>query len=333
MPTNAPPPSQLKSVPLSRIDTTDDTYRITTRTDGDDLLVSIRNEGVLNPPFVIEKATRFTIVSGFRRLAACKKLGLEEITVRVLEPTLSSLQYLRLAIADNTFQRPIDLIETSRSLHKLSVHLSRGANLIESASALGLPSNPSAIEKIKDLCLLPDRIQSALMADTISLSMAMDLKNLAPECAVAFAQLFEEFKLSLNKQREVMTLVKEIARRDDISEQMVLEDRQLQDIVHDPNLDRGHKARQLRIYLRQRRFPQIVEAESRFEYLRKQLDLGNDLKMIPPKDFEGTTYTVSMSFSSIAQLKALHAKLNRMITHPGLQKILERKNNTPIINE
>ena len=104
---------------------------------------------------------------------------------------------------------------------------------------------------------------------------------------------------------------------------------QLQDIVHDPNLDRGHKARQLRIYLRQRRFPQIVEAESRFEYLRKQLDLGNDLKMIPPKDFEGTTYTVSMSFSSIAQLKALHAKLNRMITHPGLQKILERKNNTP----
>jgi len=208
MPKSTPPSAQLKSVPLSRIDTTDDTYRITTRTDGDDLLVSIRNEGLLNPPFVIEKAPWFIIVSGFRRLAACKKLGFETIIVRALEPNLSPLEYLRLAIADNTFQRPIDLIETSRSLHKLSAHLNREANLTASASSLGLPSNPSAIKKIKDLCLLPDRIQSALMADTLSLSMAMELKKLAPECAVAFAQLFEEFKLSLNKQREILTLVK-----------------------------------------------------------------------------------------------------------------------------
>ena len=328
MPKSNPPSAQLKSVPLSRIYTTDDTFRITTRTDVDDLLVSIRYDGVLNPPFVIEKAAGFTIVSGFRRITACKKLGLEDITVRVLEPNLSPLDCLRFAIADNTFQRPIDLIETSRSLHKLSVHLSTRDRLIELALSLGLPSNPSAIEKIKELCLLPDNIQSALMADTLSLSMAMDLKKLAPDCAVAFAQLFEEFKLSLNKQREIMTLVKEIARREDISEQTVLEDRQLQDIVLDRDLDRGHKARQLRVYLRQRRFPQIVKAQTIFEYQRKQLNLGNDIKMIPPKDFEGTTYTVSMSFSSIAQLKVLHTKLDQMIQHPGLKKIIEPKDNS-----
>jgi len=323
MPTKAPPPTQLKSVPLSQIDTTDDTFRITTRTDVDDLLVSIRYDGVLNPPFVIEKATEFTIVSGFRRITACKKLGLKNITVRVLEPNLNPLDCLRFAIADNTFQRPIDLIETSRSLHKLSVHLSTKDRLIELALSLGLPSNPAAIEKIKELCLLPDNIQSALMADTLSLSMAMDLKKLTPDCAMAFAQLFDEFKLSLNKQREIMTLVKEIARREDISEQTVLEDRQLQDIVLDRDLDRGHKGRQLRVYLRQRRFPQIVKAETIFEYQRKQLNLGNDIKMIPPKDFEDTAYTVSMSFSSIAQLKELHTKLSKMIQHPGLKKIIE----------
>ena len=324
MPTK-PPSTQLKSVPLSRIDTTDDTFHITTRTDVDDLLPSIPYEGVLNPPFVIEKAAGFTIVSGFRRINACKKLGLEEIAVRVLEPNLSPQVYLRIAIADNTSQRSMDLIETSRSLHKLSVHLRTADRLIESASSLGLPSNPSAIEKVKDLCLLPDGIQRALMADTISLSMVAELKKLAPDCAMAFVQLFNEFKLSLNKQREIMTLVKEIARRDNISEQKVLEDQQLQDIVLDHDLDRGHKARQLRVHLRQRRFPQIVNAENRFEDQRKQLNIGNDIKIIPPKDFEGTTYTVNLSFSSVAQLKALHAKLNRMIQHPSLKKMIERK--------
>jgi len=325
MPTKDFPSTQLKSIPLNRIDTTDDTYRITTRSNVDDLLASIRHDGVLNPPFVIEKAAQFTIVSGFRRITACKKLGLEEIMVRALEPNLSPLEYLRFAIADNALQRPINLIETSRSLYKLSVHLSTRQRLIEFASSLGLPSNPSVIKKIKDLCLLPRSIQSAIMADTLSLSMAMDLKKLAPDCAVAFALLFDELKLSLNKQREIMTLVKEIARRDNISEQKVLEDRQLQDIVLDQDLDRSQKTRQLRACLRQRRFPQIVKAENRFEYQRKQLNLGNDIKMIPPKDFEGTTYTVNMSFSSIAQLKALHTKLNRMIKHAGLKKIIERK--------
>jgi hypothetical protein len=126
----------------------------------------------------------------------------------------------------------------------------------------------------------------------------------------------------------VKILVKEIARRDDISEQKVLEDRQLQDIVHGQDLDRGHKARQLRVYLRQRRYPQIVKAETRFEYQRKQLNLGNDIKMIPPKDFEGTTYTVNLSFSSVSQLKALHTKLDRMIQHPGLKKMIERKDHS-----
>ncbi len=323
MPTKNPPSAQLKSVPLSRIDIQDDTFRITTRTDVDDLLASIPHEGLLNPPVVIEKVSDFTIVSGFRRTAACKKMGLEEITVRVLEPGLNSLQYLRYAIADNTFQRPLNLVETSRALHKLSAQLNTGKRLIESASSLGLPSNPSVIKKIKDLCLLPESIQGAILANLISLSIAMDLKKLAPDCAVAFGRLFSEFKLSLNKQREIMILVKEIARRDSISEQKVLEDPQLQDIMIDPDLDRGQKTRELRAYLRQRRFPQIVKAEAVFEYRRKQLNLGNDIKLIPPKDFEGATYTVNMSFSSIAQLKELHTKLHRILQHPGLKKIID----------
>ena len=124
-----------------------------------------------------------------------------------------------------------------------------------------------------------------------------------------------------------MTLVKEIARRERISEQRVLGDQQLQNIIVDPDLDRGQKVRELRAFLRQRRFPQIVKAEAQFENQRKQLNLGNDIKLIPPKDFEGTTYTITMSFSSISQLKALRTKLDPLIKHPGLKKIIERNDN------
>lgn len=323
MPKSNIPPVQLLSVPLSRIDTTDDTYRITTRTTVDDLLASIRLDGLLNRPFVIATSDGFVVVSGFRRIAACKILGMEEIMVRVLGPDLNSLEYLRVAIADNALQRPLDLLETSRALQKLAVQFSSDRRLIESTSSLGLPSNPSLIKKLIDLGLLSQNIQHAVLDDTISLSMAMELKDLPPECAAAFAQLFGEFKLSLNKQRQILTLVKEIARREGISEQTVLEGRQLQDIIRDRERDRGQRTQEIRTYLRQRRFPHIVKAETRFENQRKQLNLGSDINFIPPKNFEGTNYTLNLTFSNISQLKALCAKLDQLIQHPALKQIFE----------
>jgi ParB family chromosome partitioning protein len=319
------PSAQIISVPLSRIDTTDETYRITTRTDVDDLLASIGADGLLNPPFLTDSGARFTVVSGFRRIAACTNLGMEDIKARILNPNLSPLDCLRIAIADNALQRPLNLLETSRALHKLSLHLHSDRRLVESTSSLGLPSNPSVVKKIKDLCLLPDKLQRAILDDSISLSMAMELKNLPSTCAAAFAQLFGEFKLSLSKQREIVTLVKEIARREEISELTLLEGRPFQDIIADREGDRGQIAREIRDYLRQRRFPQIVKAEVEFENQRKKLKLGSDMKLIAPKNFEGTNYALNLTFNSITHLEELNARLDHLVKHPGLKHIVEGK--------
>ena len=322
------PLSQLQTVPLNRIDTTDDTYRITTRSDVDDLLPSIRNDGLLNIPFVIARADEFAVVSGFRRIAACARLDMEDIGVRILDPDMNPLECLRIAIADNSLQRPLDLLETSRALYKLSLHLHPIRRLIESTSSLGLPSNPSIVKKLTDLCLLPENMQHAILNDAISLSMVIELKELPSECAAVFTQLFSEFKLSLNKQREILMLVKEIARREGITEQRLLEGRQLNEIIVDRDRDRGQIAHEIRTYLRRRRFPHIVKAETQFESHRKQLNLGSDINLIAPKNFEGTDYTLNLKFSSIAHLRALHARLDQLIEKPNLKQIVEGKDNS-----
>ena len=325
MPKSNYPPARETTVLLSQINTKDETYRITSRTDVDDLLASIRADGLLNLPFLTVTEDGFAVVSGFRRLAACTEMGMEEIRARILDPDLNPLECLRIAISDNTLQRPLNLLETSRALHKLSFHFDSDSRLAESTSSLGLPSNPSVIKKIKNLCQLPGNLQRAIMDDTISLSMATELKDLPSVCAEAFAQLFAEFNLSLNKQREIVTLVKEIARREGITEQTLLEGRQLKCILDDRDRDRGQRAREIRNYLRRRRFPHLVEAETQFENKRRQLQLGSDIKLIAPKHFEGTTYTLNLTFSSISQLKALNARLDQLIQHPALKHILEGK--------
>ena len=317
--------AHLKTVPLDRINSQDDSFRITTRPDIDELLLSIQHEGLLNPPLVIRRATEFLIVSGFRRIAACQKLGCHKIDVRVLRPDLSALDCLRLAIADNALQRPLNLIETSRSLQKLSTLLNNRKRLTESASTLCLPTNPSIIEKIKDLCLLPWPIQSAILDETVSLSMAVELGTLEPDHAIAFVRLFNQLKLSLNKQKEIVTLVKEIAERDRISIVQVMEGKRLLAILSCDDLDKGQMGRKIRSILRQERFPRVVAAERNFEVYRKKLKLGKDIKLIPPKEFEGNFFTLTLYFNSLTHLKTLQTRMNKIIENPWFDKIFKIK--------
>ncbi len=315
-------PAQYQTVPLSQIDTQIETFRITTREDVAELQESIQREGLINPPLLIEKSGSYTIVCGFRRIAACRKLGWHAISAGILEPGNGDLDCLRFAIADNAFQRSLNLIETSRALHKLAAILGAGNQLPEIAGGLGLPANPAVIYKIKDLCLLPEPIQRSILEDTISLSMANELATLDSDNAQAFTRLFDQLKLSLNKQKEIITLITEISRRENIADFQVLQDQKLREIIDAEDLDRGQKGRNLRAMLRQRRFPRIVSAEKKYDLHCKNLKLGSDIKLIPPREFEGTTYTLNLSFSNLAHLKEQHKKLSQIINHPSLKKIL-----------
>ena len=315
--------AHFQTIPLSRIDLQDDTFRITTRTDVSDLVGSIRYDSLITPPLLIKKSSAFIIISGFRRIAACLKLDWKEITARILKPNLAELDCLRLAIVENALQRTLNLIETSRCLRKLSFFIADTRHLAESASRLGLPDNPAMIDNIKNLSLLPWPIQSSILSDTISLAMAKELGSMESDLAIAFVRLFEQLKIGLNKQREILTMVKEIARREGLSSQAVMAEKRFIEIMTHRNIDRSQKSRQLRAYLRRRRYPRIVEAEKNFEFHHKNLNLGNNIKLIPPREFEANLYELNLTFSNLEQLKALQTRLNRIIQHPDFKKIIE----------
>jgi len=322
-----PPPSihsaQYQTVPLARINLRNDDFRITTNEDVEELLSSIQHVGLISPPLLIKQNSGHAIVSGFRRVAACRRLGWSEIIARILEPEFDHQACLRLAIADNALQRPLNLIETSRAVQKLSVFSESLKELAETASACGLPTNHSIINKIKNLCLLPLPIQNSILKDTISLTMANELARHESDTAVDFVRIFEQLKLSLNKQKEIITLIGEIAHREGTSIRQVLAFDTFQQILTDKDLDRGQKVRKIRSFLRQRRFPRIVKVEQNYYTHLKKLKLNHDIKLIPPKEFEGTTYTLNLNFSSLAHLKILQSTLDKIIQHPSFEKIVE----------
>lgn len=314
---------QFQTIPLIRIDLHDDTYRITTRDSVDDLVASIQICGLITPPTVIPEASGYRVVSGFRRIRACQKAGHDEILARILGPETDCLACLHLAIAENALQRPLNLIETSRALQKLS-KLSTGIQpLTDFALSCGLPTSQAAIGKIKDLCLMPEPIQRSILNNTLQLAMAVELAMLPDDAAVLMVRLFEKLRLGLNRQREIKNWITDIARREDISIRQVLSHETFLRIANNDELDRVQKARYIRDFLRRWRYPRIVEAEHHYRRNAKKLKLNQDIKLIPPKHFEGNRYSLVLNFGSIAQLKLLHDIIAQILQNPNLAEIID----------
>ena len=313
---------KIKNVKLDEIDSEDETFRITTNDNTDDLFESIKDIGLLNPPLLIKNNSNYTVVCGFRRIAACRRIGLENIDARILDAYTKKIECVKYAIVDNALQRPLNLIEKSRSIDMLFGFFDDTDNLVRELSIMGLPGNQSIMKKIKKICHLPPVIQNCILSNTLSLSMALELGNLEKAAGEGFTKLFDKFRLSLNIQREIITLVKEIANRDDTSMIDVLKRNALQEIINNKNLDRNQKTHQIRKYLKQLRFPSITKAEETFEEHKKNLNLKRGTKLIPPENFESTIYTLIFTFNSFDDLQNRKATFDAIIKNPSIKKIL-----------
>ncbi len=332
-PTHGQPGSEKKSpylvahtgmVSLTEINAKDATFRITTRRKAEELLDTIQAIGLLHPPVLIEDSSGYRIVCGFRRIAACRQLGWKRIAARIYKANTDRFELAQLAIADNALQRPLNLVETSRALNLLTETSPDQQQLRKAALSLGLPISPSIVPKIQEICRLPSAIQDGVLSDTINLAMALELGKLDAAAAAALVGLFSQLKVGLNKQRELLLLLTEIAIREDISTHQLIAEKPVRDILQNTDSDRAIQRQNIRSYLRRRRYPAISKAEADYQKRVRQLNLGNHIQLVPPKDFEGTTYAMILHFKNQQELKDRKEKIEKMLEHPALGKILKR---------
>lgn len=312
-----------QSLPLERLRLEDEHYRITTPGPIENLTESIAALGVIDSPIVCATSGEYQIVAGFRRIAACRRLGRSEVRARVLPKGSDEATHVRLAIADNSLQRPLDVIETARALNLLAKISAGEEALSHQAAALALPANPALMRKIRSLTLLPAGLQARLETGELTLAMALDLRRFDQETAEILARLFADLKLGLNRQREMLALLTEIARRDQVTVGEILADPAFTQILSAPDLERGQKAGRLRNLLRQRRYPVISSTAARFEDLVRELNLGPGVRLVPPADFEGTTYTVAIAFDRLDQLQGRGRQLEKVVSSRRFKDFLK----------
>lgn len=318
------PPAGDSCMRLAEIDFRDETFRITTATGEAGLVESIKGLGLLVPPLVKRRGQSHVIVSGFRRLEACRLLGVAAIRARVLPASTPDRHCACCAVAENALQRALNPLETGRATRLLEAFIPDEPVRMQAAAAVGLPSDPEVRARLGRVCDLAPSLQDRLAEGAIGLAMALALDRYAPEFSAACADLFGKLRLGLNRQRELLLLIDEIARRDGTEPLHVLRGSEIAALADDPTIDRSQKALLIRDRLHRRRHPHLARAERAFEHHRRQLQLGKDLALTAPTYFESDTYTLSLRFRDRHRLEMLAERLQRIAAHPSLARILER---------
>jgi hypothetical protein len=229
-----------------------------------------------------------------------------------------------ITIAENCSQRALNIIEQARCLRLIS---GSGENdersALERAKRLGLSFNSNFANKLAKLLTLADRVQDGVVKGEISLPVGLRLASLPHAAVDALTELFARLPMGLNKQREVLQYLTDIAARENVSIDYLLEEAALKRIIDNPDRDGNLKARQLRTYLKYRRNPNLVRTEQKFQENIAQLRLENNITIAHPPYFEGDTYTLSMRFKSLDQLKELLETFQKALCQPAAAKLFD----------
>ena len=316
---------ELRTVALKDIRQDDHTYRISTAS-ADNLQGSIGSAGLIHPPKLLQTARGIIVLAGFRRLEACRAMEWPGVPAHVFEePNISVFERCILAIADNTVNRPLNLVETAAAVRLLHDRLEDADGVNRALHALQMPTNPAWVDQQMAIVSLPRFLHDAALAGVIGAAMAQHLGEMAGDDAEALCRVFTDYRLNLNRQREVLTCCVDISRRDDRSIREVVVDAAAAAEARSASPETAQRRRALREVLHRERYPRIADAEARFEELRNTLDAGEGMQLTPPPHFEDQTYRMTIAFSSLHEFHERIERLRKIADNPHLDAILSRE--------
>ncbi len=308
-------------VATDSIDKTNCLYRITTPQGKLPIDASVKRIGLLSPVVVKKETDHLVVVSGFRRLESCCRLKWPRIPCQILPDDVSKINCAEIAITENLTQRPLNVVEQARCLQLLSDAGCDHPQAMAIAQSLGLSLNHAYAAKLRTVHSCSEAVQDGIVQGKLSLPIVVLLAELPSKDADALASVFIGLPMGLNKQREILHHLKEIAARDDIAITGLFEEEGLKDILARDDMDGNRKVGQIRSYLKKRRYPHLMDVEERFENYYRQLKLGTGVKIQPPPYFEGPTYTMTIRFDGLEDLKRENDNIARAIADPMASKL------------
>jgi ParB/RepB/Spo0J family partition protein len=304
----------VEHIPLTTIDLEDETFLITFMPDLKLLQASIKLVGLLEPLILREKTDKtYQIVCGFKRIEALRLLAIAEAAAFVYpQGELDDLQALALTIGHN-ITRPLNLVEKAQALAKLlSFGVSEREVIDRYLPLFSFQPHMRILKQVLDLLALEKGLQEYLVQEKLSLAAAARLLDLDQQGQKSMIPLLLTLRPGENRIKEIISFLREISLRDDVSISALLAKHDIVAILADVRTPCPQRLEQVRRIIKQMRFPLLTEMEQKFAAYKQSLSLPPQISFHPPPFFEGEEFRMELRFKEFHSFRNLVSRLCRI---------------------
>ncbi len=310
---------KLVKIRLDQIDLSDERYRMSPIHSLERIKLSLLQVGLLQPPLVRRRKDKYLLVSGWKRVLACRELSLSPIEVSLVGGK-DDLSLFLLAFHENLACRDFSPIEKAESVSRL-IRFGETAEGVRKhyLPLLALHPTISSLETLLAIGRFSPGQKAALEETKIPFSSLERLAGLSSDEREIIIPWLAP--LGLNKQKEFLDDLVEISRRDSTS---------LREILGTGSLEKGSAAKgvsalqrseAMRRFLREKRFPTYSRWLARFESVARKIPWPTGASVRPSTNFEGDEISLTVDFRSPKEFRSCLARLGKAGAHPAFSEL------------
>lgn len=315
-----------QTILLEEIDFFDETFSINFRPDLERLRSSIEKVGLIQPVLLRRRAGGYQIVCGFRRLSILNGLGESEVSAIILKEDKDDLQLFEISIQENLTTRGFNPVEKAMVVDKL-IHRFRiePTRVIQTyLPLLSLEPNEKILNTYLSLAQMEDEVKEYVLKEEVSRSNIRKLSTFSKEDRKVLIPFLSSLRLGENRLREILSLLEEISRRDQIRVEEIIHRPELQSILSHQGLTPSQKTEQVKKTLLGLRYPRLNDLEKTFEKERKGLNLPPNLSLSHPPYFEGREWRIEFWFETLEQYRQALAFLSQLAGEKGFEELIKK---------
>ncbi len=304
-----------QEISLTAVDLEDYTFTVPAGVDLSRLVASMREVGLLNPPWLRARADgRWQVVAGRKRLQAAAQLGWQAIPARLLPPSTPESHCLLVALYDNAFSRSFNLREQAFMARRLLSHWDRVAVAAKFLPYLGLPPAAAHLDRLLQVSYLSPPFLELCARGRLALTAAASLAQWPAADRAAALPYLASLPFSQSKQEQFLEAVALLARRDGVLPGEILSRQELRQYLHDPTLNPPERAEAVRCGLKRWLNPRLSAALAGFQEALGRLGLRGHprVRLQPPPVFEGPDFHLEIKFRDAPELQQLLEEIDRL---------------------
>ncbi len=275
------------------------------------LEISIREIGMTHPLFLARNNESYRIVSGHRRFRIAAHLGFVDIPAQILA-TADEVIMLETNLIENSAHRQYSDVEKGLILIKLhQAGVSEDKMVNRFMPLLGLERSKKLYTDFFQVGALTPGLRMLLHEMNVPLRVFSVCFGWDAQSLGAVETLFGMLRPGVNKWRELLELVDETARRENVKVGELLSRPEIQTILEE-EISPGHEKYD-RVFqtVYQWRYPTLSDLKRRVLLGLDRLKLDDKIKVRTSENFENGEIKIEFKFTTQEELKRYVEQLSR----------------------